>query len=132
MPAKRKMLVTSALPYANGALHLGHMVGYIQADIWVRTQKMLGRDCIYVCGSDGHGTPIMIQAEKLGITPEALIENNHESQLKDFKAFHIAFDNYYKTHSPENKELVETIYARHVAGNNITQRVIKQAYDPVK
>lgn len=132
MPAKRKMLVTSALPYANGALHLGHMVGYIQADIWVRTQKMLGRDCLYVCGSDGHGTPIMIQAEKLGITPEALIENNHESQLKDFTDFHIAFDNYYKTHSPENKELVETIYARHVAGGNITQRVIKQAYDPVK
>lgn len=132
MPAKRKMLVTSALPYANGALHLGHMVGYIQADIWVRTQKMLGRDCLYVCGSDGHGTPIMIQAEKLGITAEALIENNHESQLKDFTDFHIAFDNYYKTHSPENKELVETIYARHVAGGNITQRVIKQAYDPVK
>ena len=132
MPAKRKILVTSALPYANGALHLGHMVGYIQADIWVRIQKMLGRDCLYVCGSDGHGTPIMIQAEKMGITPEELIEQHHQDQVKDFTEFHIAFDNYYKTHSQENKELVETIYARHQSGGNITQRVIKQAYDPVK
>jgi methionyl-tRNA synthetase len=132
MPAKRKILVTSALPYANGALHLGHMVGYIQADIWVRTQKMLGRDCLYVCGSDGHGTPIMIQAEKLGITPEALISSNHEEQKKDFSDFNIAFDNYYKTHSPENKELVETIYKRHLESGNISQRIIKQAYDPIK
>jgi methionyl-tRNA synthetase len=132
MPAKRKILVTSALPYANGALHLGHMVGYIQADIWVRMQKMVGRDCLYVCGSDGHGTPIMIQAEKMGITSEALIDDIHAGQAKDFDDFHIAFDNYYKTHSPENKELVETIYARQQAAGNITQRVIKQAYDPVK
>ncbi len=132
MPAKRKMLVTSALPYANGALHLGHMVGYIQADIWVRTQKLLGHDCLYVCGSDGHGTPIMIQAEKMGVTPEALIADFHDQQARDFKAFNISFDNYYKTHSAENKELVETIYARQKAAGNISQRVIKQAYDPVK
>lgn len=132
MPAKRKILVTSALPYANGALHLGHMVGYIQADIWVRTQKMLGNNCLYVCGSDGHGTPIMIQAEKMGMTPEALINKNHDDQVKDFNDFYIAFDNYYKTHSEENKELVETIYNRHVEAGNISQRVIKQAYDPVK
>lgn len=132
MPAKRKMLVTSALPYANGALHLGHMVGYIQADIWVRLQKMLGHDCLYVSGSDGHGTPIMIQAEKLGMTPEAMISNIHDSQVSDFADFHINFDNYYKTHSPENKALVETIYERHKAEGNITQRVIKQAYDPIK
>lgn len=132
MPAKRKILVTSALPYANGALHLGHMVGYIQADIWVRTQKMLGNDCLYVCGSDGHGTPIMIQAEKLGMTPEELIAKNHGDQEKDFNDFQVKFDNYYKTHSEENRELVETIYARHRAEGNITQRVIKQAYDPVK
>ena len=132
MPVKRKILVTSALPYANGALHLGHMVGYIQADIWVRTQKMRGHNCLYVCGSDGHGTPIMIQAEKMGITPEELITQNHEDQVKDFRDFHIAFDNYYKTHSKENQELVETIYARHKQKGNITQRVIEQAYDPVK
>ncbi|HTM62951.1 MAG TPA: methionine--tRNA ligase [Gammaproteobacteria bacterium] len=132
MPAKRKILVTSALPYANGALHLGHMVGYIQADIWVRTQKMLGHDCIYVCGSDGHGTPIMIQAEKIGISPEELISKNHDEQLRDFNDFLVSFDNYYKTHSPENKELVETIYERHLKDGNITKRVIKQAFDPVK
>jgi methionyl-tRNA synthetase len=132
MPAKRKILVTSALPYANGALHLGHMVGYVQADIWVRTQKMLGNDCLYVCGSDGHGTPIMIQAEKLGITPEQLIAKNHQEQEKDFTDFQVNFDNYYKTHSEENRELVETIYARHREQENISQRVIKQAFDPIK
>lgn len=132
MPAKRKILVTSALPYANGALHLGHMVGYIQADIWVRTQKMMGNNCLYICGSDGHGTPIMIQAEKLGMTPEELISKNHDAQVKDFSDFFIDFDNYYKTHSEENRELVETIYTRHNQAGNISQRVIKQAYDPVK
>src|SRR5690242_2215816 len=132
MPAKRKILVTSALPYANGALHLGHMVGYIQADIWVRTQKMLGHDCIYVCGSDGHGTPIMIQAEKIGISPEELISKNHDELLRDFNDFIVSFDNYYKTHLPENKYLFETIYKRHHKDGNITKRFIKQAFDTVK
>src|SRR5438045_9745549 len=113
MPAKRKILVTNALPYANGTLHLGHMVGYIQADIWVRLQKMLGHECLYICGSDSHGTPIMIQAEKLGISPETMIEQMRRDHEKDFADFHIGFDNYYTTHSSENKDLVEIIYQRH-------------------
>lgn len=132
MAAKRKILVTSALPYANGVPHLGHLVGVIQADIWVRTQRMLGRECLYVCGSDAHGTPIMIQAEKMGMTPEALIKDIHAKQERDFSDFYVGFDNYYTTHSPENKELVEMIYQRHLADGNISKRVIKQAYDPVK
>ena len=132
MPAKRKLLVTQALPYANGAPHLGHMVGMIQTDIWVRFQKMLGHDCLFVSGSDSHGTPIMIQAEKMGMTPEVLIKQIEQEQLQDFTDFNIAFDNYYSTHSPENKELVAEIYKRHVANGNIDKRVIKQLYDPVK
>lgn len=132
MPAKRKILVTTALPYANGDLHLGHMVGYIQADIWVRTQRMLGNDCLFISGSDGHGTPIMIQAEKLGITPEQLISDIHNRQDRDLKDFNIDYDNYYRTHSLENQKLVETIYERHLQNSNISKRVIKQAYDPVK
>lgn len=128
----RKMLVTNALPYANGSLHLGHLVGYIQADIWVRFQKMQGHDCTYICGSDSHGTPIMIQAEKLGITPETLVEQMRGEHEADFKGFHVEFDNYYTTHSPENKELVETIYQRHVDQGNIHKRIIKQFYDPEK
>lgn len=132
MPVKRKILVTNALPYANGALHLGHMVGYVQADIWVRLQKMLGHDCIYICGSDSHGTPIMIQAEKIGMSPEAMIEEVRRDHEKDFIDFDIDFDNYYTTHSPENKKLVETIYQRHVEKGNIIKRTIKQLFDPVK
>ncbi len=132
MPAKRKILVTNALPYANGSLHLGHMVGYIQADIWVRFQKMLGADCLYICGSDCHGTPIMIQAEKLGIAPEQMIAQISQEHAEDFKKFHVNFDEYYGTHSPENKELVETIYKRHAEHGNITKHTIKQFFDPVK
>lgn len=131
-PAKRKILVTSALIYANGAPHLGHMVGYIQADIWVRLQKMLGHDCIYICGSDSHGTPIMIMAEKLGMTPEALIQQMHNEQQRDFADFFVEFDNYYPTHSPENKELVETMYHRLTQNDAITKHTIKQLFDPVK
>jgi methionyl-tRNA synthetase len=130
--AKRKILVTSALIYANGAPHLGHMVGYIQADIWVRLQKMLGHDCIYICGSDSHGTPIMIMAEKLGMTPEALIQQMHNEQQRDFADFFVEFDNYHSTHSPENKELVETIYARLIKSDAITKHTIKQLFDPIK
>lgn len=132
MSAKRKILVTSALPYANGPLHLGHMVGYIQADIWVRLQKMLGHDCIYISGSDGHGTPIMIQAEKLGMTPKDMIQTIHLEHAKDFAAFHVAFDDFYTTDSPENKNLVETVYTRHVEKDNISKRTIKQLFDPEK
>ncbi|MBX3709800.1 MAG: methionine--tRNA ligase [Gammaproteobacteria bacterium] len=132
MSDKRKILVTNALPYANGPLHLGHMVGYIQADIWVRLQKMLGHDCIYICGSDSHGTPIMIQAEKIGLSPEVMIERVQHDHEKDFSDFHVGFDNYYTTHSEENKQLVETIFKRHLAAGNIVKRIIKQLFDPVK
>ena len=127
--AVRKILVTNALPYANGSLHLGHLVGYIQADIWVRFQRMRGHQCTFICGTDSHGTPIMIQAQKLGIDPETLVEQYREEHKTDFAGFFIDFDNYYTTHSPENKELVETIFERHVKAGNIEKRVIKQAYD---
>ncbi|HRE33331.1 MAG TPA: class I tRNA ligase family protein, partial [Candidatus Berkiella sp.] len=94
-PPNRQILVTSALPYANGPLHLGHMVEYIQSDIWVRWQRMMGNQCIHICGSDAHGTPIMLQAEKLGITPENLVSQIHGEHKADFAAFHVAFDNFY-------------------------------------
>ncbi len=132
MSTKRKLLVTQALPYANGTPHLGHMVGMIQTDIWVRLHKMLGHDCLFVCGSDSHGTPIMIQSEKMGLTPEAMITQIEAQQKQDFADFHIDFDNYHTTHSVENKALVEEIFRRHQAKGNITKRVIKQLYDPVK
>lgn len=132
MSAKRKILATNALPYANGSLHLGHLVGTIQGDIWVRFQKMLGHDCMYICGSDSHGTPIMIQAGKMGITPEQLVNQIHNEQLQDFTDFLVEFANYHTTHSQENKECVETIYARHLAAGNIAKRTIKQLFDPVK
>lgn len=128
----RQILVTSALPYANGPLHLGHLVGYIQADTWVRFQKMRNNHCIYICGSDSHGTPIMIQADKLGISPEQLVEQMRQDHQADFTDFLIEFDNYYTTHSQENKELVETIFQRHVAAGNIDKRTITQLYDPEK
>jgi methionyl-tRNA synthetase len=108
----RKILVTSALPYANGAIHLGHLVEYIQTDIWVRFQKMRGHECWYVCADDTHGTPIMLRAEQEGITPEALIERVHGEHTRDFAGFHIGFDNYYTTHSPETRACANEIYAR--------------------
>jgi len=132
MSVKRKILATNALPYANGSLHLGHMVGTIQGDIWVRMQKMQGHECMYICGSDAHGTPIMIQAEKMGMTPENMVAQIHDSQVKDFAGFLVEFDNYHTTHSDENKSLVETIYKRHLAKGNIVKRTIKQLFDPVK
>jgi len=128
----RKILVTNALPYANGSLHLGHLVGYIQADIWVRYQRMQGQHCIYICGSDSHGTPIMIQAQKLGIEPEELVKNMQLEQHADLKDFFVEFDNYYTTHSLENKTLVEDIFHKHMQNGNIIKRTIKQAYDPEK
>ncbi len=132
----RKILVTSALPYANGAIHLGHLVEYIQTDIWVRFQKMQAKDkvaeCWYVCADDTHGTPIMLRAEKDGITPEALIERVHGEHSRDFAGFHVAFDNFYSTHSPETQECSNTIYARLKDAGLIEKRTIEQYYDPVK
>src|SRR3990167_5942697 len=129
---KRKILATYALPYANGSLHLGHLVGFIQADIWVRFQKMRGHDCLYISGSDSHGTPIMIQAEKANITPEELVTEVHKEQEKDIADFLIDLDHYHTTHSKENKELVETVFKRHLQQGNIIKHTIKQAFDPEK
>jgi hypothetical protein len=128
----RKILVTSALPYANGAIHLGHLVEYIQTDIWVRFQKMRGHQCWYVCADDTHGTPIMLRAEKEGITPEALIERVHGEHTRDFAGFHVGFDNYYTTHSEETRACANEIYARLQAAGLIETRTIEQYYDPVK
>ncbi len=129
---ERKILVTSALPYANGAIHLGHLVEYIQTDIWVRFQKQQGRQCLYVCADDAHGTPIMLRAQTEGITPEQLVARIGEEHKRDFAEFNIAFDNYHTTHSDENRELAETIYKRLKINGHIISHTIKQAYDPVK
>ena len=125
----RKLLVTSALPYANGPIHIGHLVEYLQTDIWVRFQKLMGHDCVYICASDAHGTPIMLRAQKEGIEPEELVERYRAEHRRDFGDFHIEFDNYHSTHSDENRELVEMIYGRLEGGDLIEKRVIKQAYD---
>lgn len=129
---KRRILVTSALPYANGAIHIGHLVEYIQTDIWVRFQKLRGHECWYVCADDTHGTPIMLRAQKEGVTPEQLIERMGAEHQRDFADFNIAFDNYYSTHSAENRTLAETIYKRLHDAGHIAKRTIQQAYDPVK
>ena len=128
----RKILVTSALPYANGSIHLGHLVEYIQTDIWVRFQKMQGNTVHYVCADDTHGTPIMLRAEKEGITPEALIAKVHKEHFADFSDFLVEFDNYYSTNSPENKELASVIYKALKANGKIATKTIEQFYDPVK
>ncbi len=129
---QRQILVTSALPYANGPIHIGHMVEYIQTDIWARFQKMRGHNCYYVCADDAHGTPIMLCAEKEGITSEALIERVDKEHRTDFNDFAVAFDNYHSTHSPENQWLADTIYEELSNNGHITKRTIKQAYDPEK
>ena len=128
----RQILVTSALPYANGAIHLGHLVEYIQTDIWVRFQKMRGHECWYVCADDTHGTPIMLRAEKEGITPEALIARVHDEHSRDFAGFHVRFDNYYTTHSAETRGCANDIYLRLQAAGLIEKRTIEQYYDPLK
>ena len=128
----RKILVTSALPYANGSIHLGHLVEYIQTDIWVRFHKMQGSTVHYVCADDTHGTPIMLRAEKEGITPEALIAKVHTEHFADFSEFLVDFDNYYSTNSPENKELASGIYKALKANGKIATKIIEQFYDPVK
>jgi len=128
----RQILVTSALPYANGPIHIGHMVEYIQTDIWARFQKMRGHDCYYVCADDAHGTPIMLRAQLEGISPEELIARVKKEHEQDFSQFAIDFDNYHTTHSDENRALSELIYQRLSKSGHITRRVIKQAYDPEK
>ncbi|GAB2728334.1 methionine--tRNA ligase [Halomonas garicola] len=128
--ATRKILVTSALPYANGAIHLGHLLEYIQTDIWVRFQKSRGQQCHYVCADDAHGTAIMLRAEQEGITPEALIERVSREHQEDFARFGVAFDNYYTTHSAENRHFSELIYTRLRDAGHIATRDIEQMYDP--
>jgi methionyl-tRNA synthetase len=128
----RKILITSALPYANGPIHIGHLVEYIQTDIWARFQKMRGHQCLYVCADDAHGTPIMLRARQEGIDPETLIARVAEEHQADFADFRIGFDNYHSTHSPENQACANTIYERNRDAGHIAKRTITQAYDPVE
>jgi methionyl-tRNA synthetase len=132
MSSHRRILVTSALPYANGPIHIGHLVEYIQTDIWVRYQKMRGHECWYVCADDAHGTAIMLRAEQEGVTPEALIAEVWANHRSDFAGFNVAFDNYHTTHSPENRAISALIYARLRDAGHTTVRTISQAYDPLK
>jgi methionyl-tRNA synthetase len=125
----RKILVTSALPYANGEIHLGHLVEYIQTDIWVRFQKMMGNECYYICADDAHGTPIMLKARELDITPEELIAGVKARHEADFAGFNIGFDNYHSTNSAENKELATDIYNKLFNKGYITTKTISQAFD---
>ena len=128
----RTALVTTALPYANGPLHLGHLVGYIQADIWVRARRLRGDTAWFVCADDTHGTPIMLAAEKAGVSPETFIAGVQASHERDFAAFGVAFDHYDSTHSTANRELTESFYARLEAGGHISRRSVAQFYDPEK
>lgn len=125
---KRKIVVTSALPYANGDIHIGHLVEYVQTDFWVRFQKLRGNECLYICADDTHGTPIMIRARKEGITPEDLIARSYAEHLRDFTDFQISFDNYYSTNAPENKELSERIYAAMLKSGAVTKKTTAQLY----
>ena len=128
----RKILVTSALPYANGSIHLGHMVEHIQTDVWVRFQKLRGHECHYCCADDTHGTPVMLAAQKQGIAPEDMIAKVREEHLADFTGFFIGYDNYYSTHSPENKQFSQDIYRALKANGKIESRIIEQLFDPEK
>jgi methionyl-tRNA synthetase len=132
MSKKRDILVTSALPYANGPIHIGHLVEYIQTDIWARFQKMRGHRCFYVCADDAHGTPIMLRARQDGIAPEELIARVAEEHKADFADFRVGFDNYHSTHSPENRHYACLIYERNRDKGHIANRTITQAYDPVE
>ena len=124
----RKIVVTSALPYANGPIHIGHLVEYLQTDIWVRFQKMCGNRCLYFCADDTHGTPVMISARAAGISPEELIEQMYKEHRADFDAFYVEFDNYYTTHSPENRRFSELIFNRLNEAGSIVKRNVEQAY----
>ena len=132
MTKPRKILVTSALPYANGSIHLGHMVEHIQTDVWVRFQKLRGHECYYCCADDTHGTPVMLAAQKQGIAPEDMIAKVREEHLADFTGFNIGYDNYYSTHSPENKQFSQDIYRALKANGKIESSVIEQLFDPEK
>ena len=129
---QRKIFVTSALPYANSSIHIGHLLEAIQTDIWVRFQKLRGHDCLYICADDAHGTPIMLSADGQGISPEQLIARIHAEHQRDYAGFEIGFDNFHTTHSEENREFAENIYARLDAAGHIKRRTITQFYDPVK
>jgi methionyl-tRNA synthetase len=129
---KRRILVTSALPYANGSIHIGHLLEYIQTDIWSRFQKLRGHECYYVCADDTHGTPIMLKAQAQGITPEQLIEKVSIEHQQDFAGFNIQFDNFYSTHSEENKQLSQGIYLKLREKGHIKTKVINQLFDPEK
>ena len=124
----RHILITAALPYANGPIHIGHMVEYVQADIWARYHKSCGRDCRYVCAVDTHGTPIMLRAQAEGVTPETIIARYHAEHARDFAAFDVGFDNFHTTHSPENRELAETFFLRLREKGHIQTRTIEQAW----
>lgn len=130
--SQRKILVTSALPYANGPIHLGHLVEYIQTDIWVRFQKQRGHQCTYVCADDAHGTPIMLKADQMGISPQELIDKVSAEHQRDFSGFMVGFDNYYSTHSEENRHFASLIYTALRDGGHIDKKTITQAYDPEK
>ena len=125
----RKIIATSALPYANGPIHLGHLVEYLQTDIWVRSQKMAGNECLYISADEAHGTPIMLKAEELKITPEKLIDKIYKQHIKDFSDFHIEFDNYHSTHSDENKKFSEYIFNQLKERGDIVSKTINQFYD---
>ncbi len=129
---QRKILITSALPYANGPIHLGHMLEYIQTDIWSRFQKARGHQCYYVCADDAHGTPIMLKAQQLGITPEQMIAQTSQEHQADFADFLIGFDNYHSTHSEENKQFASEIYTKLDKGGYIKRKTISQLFDPEK
>ncbi len=128
----RRILVTSALPYANGPIHLGHILEVVQTDIWVRFQQLRGEDCVYVCADDTHGTAIMLRAESEGITPEALIARVQAEHERDYAGFNIGFDHYHSTHSPENKTLAQALYLKLKANGHISRRSISQLFDPEK
>jgi methionyl-tRNA synthetase len=129
---KKQILVTTALPYANGPFHIGHIMEYIQADIWVRTQRMQGDEVHFVCADDTHGAPIMLKAESEGVTPEQLVARIGEEHKRDWADFHISFDHWHSTHSPENRELAEMFYRKLDANGLIAKKTIEQFYDPVK
>ena len=129
MTDQREILVTSALPYANGPIHIGHLVEYIQTDIWARFQRLVGNSCYYICADDAHGTPVMLKAQDDGIEPEQLIAEMHKAHIRDFKAFHIRFDNYHSTHSKENQAISNHIYQCAKEKGYIEKRTIRQAYD---
>lgn len=127
-----KLLVTCALPYANGSIHLGHILEHIQADIWVRYQRMRGKEVHFICADDAHGTPIMLKAQQLGVSPEDMIAAVNKEHQDDFAGFAISYDNYHSTHSEENKQLSELIYNKLKNNGFIKNRTISQLYDPEK